>query len=214
MVKVLLQVSIGSLDSDTALKCASEAFLSGADAIEVSNTLLKRHGFNIVSEIRRVLPKVRIYVDTKTIEALEEELRLAYNSGADVISVSSLISEDYLLSALSYLRKYGLEISLDLSGVKDASQKILELSYLTPNYFYLKLKNTGSDLSASYRKIKELVRLSPAPIIIGGIREASMIGMLVRLGVSIVSIEVDRNNLNSLQELVKEARATLDIAFP
>jgi len=218
MAAPLLHVSIGSFEIQDAIKLANKAFLSGADVIEISNSLLKRHGYQIVSDIRKYIPKVKIYVDTKIIDNLEEESKMAYEAGADVISVHSSIDEDEILGELSYIRKLGLELSIDLTGVKDILGKILSISYLTPDYFYYKVPyQISKDLKNHpevFRIIKDLVRISSAPIIVAGLFNTEDYSLCVRLGVRALSIRINEENADRIEEIIRNLKQALEISFP
>src|SRR5579875_2127039 len=218
MTVPLLHASLTTLDREMAISLANKVFLSGADVIEISNTLLKRHGFEIVSDIRRILPKTKIYVDTKIIENIEEEGRLAYEAGADVISIHSSADEEEILGGISYVRKIGLELSLDLTGVKDIVNKIFAISYLTPDFFYYRIPSyIANDLSHHteiFRAIKDFVRMASAPVIIAGIKNPDDFSLCIRLGVRALSIRINETNLPEIEELIRSLKRAMEISFP
>jgi len=218
MAKPSLHVSLGVLDIDNCIKLATKAFLSGAEVIEISNSLLKKHGIYIISEIRRVLPKAKIYADTKIIDNIDDEGKIIYEAGADIFSIHASVDEEEVLNRLSYIRKLGLEFSLDLTGFKDVLSKVLSISYLTPDYFYYKIpENISKNISNHpeiFRIIKDLVRISSAPLIIAGLNDLQSYSICARLGVSSLSIPIDEKNINNIEELVKEFKKAIEISFP
>ncbi len=213
----LLQVYLETLDFEKAIEAANRAYLSGAEIIGISNILLKRYGVSIVSKIRSVMPKVKIYVDSKMIDNLEEECKMFYEAGADIISIHSSINEELILSSLAYIKRLGMEISLDLSGIKNVVERVLDLFYISPNYFYYKVleqqwKNPLL-LSSLFRLIKELTRITTAPLIIGGLKDLQHIVMCNQLGVRIFSLHINLDNFNKIEELIEEVRKALRISF-
>lgn len=122
------------------------------------------------------------------------------------------------MPALAYIRRLGLEVSLDISGSKDVVRNMLELSYVTPDYFYYKLpqnyQRDSSMLAATLRDIKDLIRISSASLIIAGVNDSQTFSMCARLGVQIVAIVIDNKNINRLIEFIEEAKKALQITFP
>ncbi len=217
IMKPVLQAFLEILDFENAIEAANRAYLSGAEMIGISNFLLKRYGLVLVSKIRSMLPKTRIYVDTKIIDNLEEESKMFYEAGADIISIHSSLNEEFILPSLASVKKLGMEISFDLSGIKNVIDKVLDLSYITPDYFYYKIPTRyledSLSLSSIFRIIKELTRIASAPLIVANLKNLQHIVMCNQLGVRIFSLSINLDNFNKIEEVLKEARKSLEISF-
>lgn len=88
MSKPLLQIALDSLNLETAVKTADNV-ASYVDIIEVGTILAFAEGMNAVSTLRKDHPKHILVCDMKTTDGGAILAKMAFEAGADWITVSA-----------------------------------------------------------------------------------------------------------------------------
>ena len=124
MSKVKLQVALDFLELPRALKVAEMAVKGGADYLEAGTPLIKSEGLNSVRTLRKMFPKHIIIADMKTMDAGRIEAESASKAGANVMTVSGTASFSTIKECVEAGKHYGIEVAVDLLGVKDVNDFI------------------------------------------------------------------------------------------
>jgi 3-hexulose-6-phosphate synthase and related proteins len=214
----LLQVAIDILDLERAVKIAKEAFLAGADIIEVGTPLIKKYGISAIKRIREELPRTKIFADMKIADSSEIELRLAMEAGADIVSVLASSDDNTIVDSIMFGKRNGIEICIDFIGVKDIIGRLMEIFYVNPDYIcyhipYDLSKKTQMNLANSVRIVKELVRISGTLVSVAGGLDHSTIPLFANAGASVLIVGRTVVNSKNIEEEVKKIKTILSQTF-
>ncbi|MEM4475540.1 MAG: orotidine 5'-phosphate decarboxylase / HUMPS family protein, partial [Fervidicoccaceae archaeon] len=122
----LLQVALDLTDRARALSLARAlADLEGV-IIELGTPLIKAHGVRIAIELRNESPETILLADTKTSDAGALEARLAFESGADVMTVLGAAGDATVAEAVRVAGELGGLVEVDLINVRDPIGRAVE----------------------------------------------------------------------------------------
>ncbi|MEV5367604.1 orotidine 5'-phosphate decarboxylase / HUMPS family protein, partial [Streptomyces cellulosae] len=92
---------------------------------------VKSVGIGAVSAIKAAHPDKLVFADLKTADAGELEATLAFEAGADLITVMGAADDDTVRGAVSAGRKYGKSVVADMIAVVDGRvERIREVAEL------------------------------------------------------------------------------------
>ncbi len=114
----LLQVALDFIELSPALAIAYLA-APEVDIIEVGTPLCKAEGMNAVRAIRKLCPDKIILADMKAPDTGGVEAKLAFEAGADWMTVIGGAPLATVQAALDEARRQGKEILMELTGVRD-----------------------------------------------------------------------------------------------
>lgn len=117
-VVVELQVALDVLDLPSALTLANQV-AEHVDILELGTPLVKSAGIGAVSAIKAAFPEKLVFVDLKTADAGELEAALAFEAGADLVTVMGAADDDTVKGAVAAGRKYGKQVVADMITVVD-----------------------------------------------------------------------------------------------
>ncbi|HDD68934.1 MAG TPA: 3-hexulose-6-phosphate synthase [Candidatus Korarchaeota archaeon] len=185
---VKLQLALDLVDLDKALKVAEKA-ADVVDFLEAGTPLIKSEGVRCVRALKEIFPRKKVVADMKTMDTGYLEAEMAAKAGADIVSILGAAPTSTILGALEARKDYGIEVMVDLIGVKDKIQKATELEEMGVDYLIV---HTGIDEQRSgktpfhdLRQISKLVSVKLA--VAGGIRPEN-IPMLRGIGVDVVIV--------------------------
>jgi 3-hexulose-6-phosphate synthase len=161
---------------------------AGADVIEVGTPLIKSHGVQAVRELRRALPDAVILADMKTVDAGYLEARLAFDSGADIVTVLGISDDATIANAVRAARESGGYVEADLMLHPNPVGRAEDLRNLGVNIVGVhigvdsqrRLRITAESLHGLVRKI---VRAFQGPVSVAGGLAPGKLRILVELGV-------------------------------
>ncbi|QRP45738.1 3-hexulose-6-phosphate synthase [Amycolatopsis sp. FDAARGOS 1241] len=113
-----LQVALDVLDLPAALTLANQV-AEHVDILELGTPLVKSAGISAVSAIKAAHPDKLVFVDLKTADAGELEAALAFEAGADLVTVMGAADDDTVRGAVAAGRKYGKQVVADMITVVD-----------------------------------------------------------------------------------------------
>ncbi len=138
---VLLQIALDFLSLSKALKVAS-ATRDYVDFIEAGTPLIKSEGIKVVDTLRKNFQEKQIFADLKIMDAGALEAGMAFNAGADMISVCAQASIETIREAIEETRKWNKKVMIDLIGSRDWLLRAKELKRLSLDYLCI---HTGLD---------------------------------------------------------------------
>ncbi|MCX7793558.1 MAG: orotidine 5'-phosphate decarboxylase [Thermodesulfovibrionales bacterium] len=186
----LLQLAIDLVSPKKALEIARSAE-KYFDILEAGTPLIKSSGIEIVKRLKEEFPKKIIFADLKIMDAGALEASIAFDAGADMISVCGQASIETVREAISETRRRSKKVIVDLIGAKDMIKLAGELKYLMPDFFcihtgldeqrkgrrpsefldeYARLINYPYSIAGGIKPddIKDLIRFRPDIIVVGG----------------------------------------------
>ncbi len=136
-----LQLSLDMLDLKEALACLEET-QNSVDIIEVGTPLALSCGVRAISAIKDQYPGKEILADFKIMDGGNFEASLAFEAGADIVTVLGVASENTIAGAISAARKCQKSIMVDLIGIVEIRSRIVLMEKIGAGYACL---HTGVD---------------------------------------------------------------------
>ncbi len=164
-----MQIALDLIQADVALEIA-QRIASKVDILEIGTPLLKAVGVRIITDFKAKFPDKLILADTKTMDVGALEARLAFNAGADMMTVCAAAPLETIQSATSEAQRWHKDVVVDFIGVKDKRTRALEIVPLSPAYFNL---HTAIDVQKtfgkSFRELAEFRDFQIPLVVAGGI---------------------------------------------
>ncbi|ONI61184.1 3-hexulose-6-phosphate synthase [Okibacterium fritillariae] len=121
-----LQFAMDTLTTDAALELAAAA-APHVDIIELGTPLIKSAGLSAITAIKDAHPDKIVFADLKTMDAGELEADIAFQAGADLVTVLGVAGDSTIVGAVKAATKHGKGIVVDLIGVPDKSARAKEV---------------------------------------------------------------------------------------
>ncbi|AGA79748.1 3-hexulose-6-phosphate synthase [Echinicola vietnamensis] len=183
-----LQVAIDLLKTADAIALATKV-APYIDIIELGTPLIKSEGLSVITAMKEAFPDKKVFADFKTADAGALEAEMAFQAGADYITILGATGDATISGAVEAAKKYNRAVVVDTIGVKDRVKRAQEVIKLGVEFVEL---HAGLDEQAD-----------PGYSIQVLIDEASRAGVPVSIagGVNLKSIEA-----------VKKSGATVAVA--
>lgn len=136
-----LQVALDFLRTDDALNVAA-VIQDYVDIIEAGTPLIKSEGIRVVETIKKRFQVKQIFADLKIMDAGALEATMAFEAGADIISVCAQASLETIAGAVEETRRENKKVVIDLIGSRDWLLSSKETKHLSPDLFCI---HTGLD---------------------------------------------------------------------
>ena len=167
----LLQVALDFLHIDDALKVASVT-QKYVDIIEAGTPLIKSEGIRAEETLKKTFLDKQIFADLKIMDAGALEAKMAFDAGADMISVCVQASVETIAGAVEETRRKNKKIVIDLIGSRNWLLSSQETKHFSPDFFCI---HTALDEQRRGKKpfgvLENFVREMDLPFCIaGGIR--------------------------------------------
>ena len=181
-----LQVALDVLDLPAALTLANQVS-EHVDILELGTPLVKSAGIGAVSAIKAAHPDKLVFVDLKTADAGELEAALAFEAGADLVTVMGAADDDTVRGAVAAGRKYGKQVVADMITVVDGRvARIREVAKLGVSFVEI---HAGLDEQArpgySIDTLLDDGRLAGVPFSIAGGIKADTIASVREAGAAV-----------------------------
>ncbi len=124
-----LQVAIDLLSTADALKLLQKV-APYVDVIELGTPLIKQQGLSVVTNVKAAYPDKLVFADMKTMDAGELEANLAFEAGADIMTVLASAGDSTIAGAVKAGKAHGKFVVADMIGVADKATRLQELKAL------------------------------------------------------------------------------------
>jgi 3-hexulose-6-phosphate synthase len=121
----LLQVALDYISLPKALVMASQV-APEVDIIEIGTPLCKAAGLDAIRAVREICPDKLVLADFKTPDVGGLEATMAFDAGADMMTVIGGATLATVEQALAVGRERGKEILMELTGVRDILERAVE----------------------------------------------------------------------------------------
>lgn len=125
MATPLLQIALDYISLPKALVMAS-LVAPEVDIIEIGTPLCKAAGLEAIRSVREICPDKLILADLKTPDVGGLEATMAFDAGADMMTVIGGAAMATVEQALGVARKRGKEMLMELTGVRDILARATE----------------------------------------------------------------------------------------
>ncbi|GHD10807.1 3-hexulose-6-phosphate synthase [Zhihengliuella salsuginis] len=124
-----LQVAIDLLTTDDALALAAKV-APHVDIIELGTPLIKSEGLGVIRAIKDAHPDKIVFADLKTADAGALEAQIAFEAGADLVTVLGTADDSTISGAVQAAEAAGKGVVVDLIGVGDKTARARTVSAL------------------------------------------------------------------------------------
>ena len=124
-----LQVAIDLLSTDAALELAGKV-APYVDIIELGTPLIKSEGLSVIRAVKDAHPDKTVFADLKTADAGALEAQIAFDAGADLVTVLGTADDSTISGAVSVAKDKGKGVVVDLIGVADKAARAREVHAL------------------------------------------------------------------------------------
>jgi len=124
----VLQVALDFTDLQIATRVAEYAIEGGADWLECGTPLIKSLGVKAVRVLKSRFRNTPIVADMKTMDTGRLESELAFNAGADVVSVLGVADDSTIREAVKVAREYDRFIMVDLINHPHPTRRAKQLT--------------------------------------------------------------------------------------
>ena len=100
-----------------------EAAAPYVDIVEIGTPLVLREGARAIEQIKTAYPDLPLLADFKIMDAGEEEAAIAFESGADIVTVMGMTQNSTITGAVMAARRYDGKIMVDLMSVSDSVRR-------------------------------------------------------------------------------------------
>lgn len=183
---VKLQLALDVLNLEEAIRI-SEQIADYVDIIELGTPLIKEESAaESIMVMKKLFYDKLILADFKTMETGRIEAGIAFDAGADIMTVCGTAEDNTIRESISKARKVNRKIMVDLIGAQDKLKRALEIEKLNPDYICAHL-SIGKNES-SLEELKELKEKIKIPIAVAGGITGSNISSILKLDPSIIII--------------------------
>ncbi len=149
-----LQLALdGDIDHSFAVLQAARPYI---DIAEIGTPLVYREGIAAVRRLRSAFPDITLLADFKIMDAGEEEARIAFGAGSDIVTVLGVAQDETLRGALEASRRLDRQVMVDLIGIPDPAARAPALLAMGCHYLCV---HTAYDLRASQSPLEHLQQL-------------------------------------------------------
>lgn len=166
-----LQLALDFVEVDEALKIISEV-ADIIDIVELGTPFILREGIQAVHDLRRAFPSITLLADLKIMDAGEHEANLAFQAGADIVTVLGVAHDVTIQATLSAASRCGGEVMVDMIEVQGLETRGAEVDRMGVHYVCVHTafdRGTGGRHSLADLAILRQVLQHAQPAIAGGI---------------------------------------------
>ena len=209
-----VQVALDVTNIDSALRIASAATSAGIRWVEAGTPLIKSQGSRAITALKQKFSEAIVVADMKTLDAGAMEAGIAFEAGADIMSVSGLAHQQTISDAVSTGKRYSRRVMADL---------LMSTSYVKRAKFLQRLgvnivcAHTGIDVQKLHGRVRpavslrNLVRAVKVPVAVAGGVNPTIAAQLVSLGVKIIIvggwITQSKNPLEASKQILESIHA-------
>jgi 3-hexulose-6-phosphate synthase/6-phospho-3-hexuloisomerase len=185
----VLQVALDFVDLHRALRVAEEAVEGGADWLEAGTPLIKSEGLNAVRQLHEAFPALYIVADMKTMDAGRLEMEAAAKAGARSAIVLGVASDSTVKECIAAGRNYGLDVGVDLLGVKDYVTRAREVESWGASYVSIHVPIDDQMKGVSpFTRLREVAGQVKIPVAVAGGLNSENAPEAVRAGARIIIV--------------------------
>src|SRR2546427_10061940 len=152
----IVQVALDLIRMEDALGIAGAAQRAGVKWVGAGTPFIKSEGMRSVRELKRALPADVVLADMKTLDAGAIETEIAFEAGADIVSISGLAHDSTIKDSARVRDRYAGRLMVDLLMTSSPVLRAREVERLGADIICL---HTGVDAQKSMRS---KLKLSPA----------------------------------------------------
>lgn len=191
IMKSKLQIALDDITLEEALELLAKV-KNDIDIVEVGTPFMMKYGMHAVSTIKTDFPELQVLCDAKIMDAGGYEAKLAFEAGADYVTVLGVTDDLTIKDCVSAAKKAGAKIMVDMICVNNLKDRINTIENLGVDVIavhtgvdqqeagrtplddlkemrqYVKKAQLAVAGGISYDTIEEYMKYHPEIIIVGG----------------------------------------------
>lgn len=128
-----LQLALDDFGLPEAIEVADKA-KDYIDIIEIGTPFVIDCGMEAVRQIAQHFPDKEVLADEKIMDGGYHEAALAFEAGAEYVTVLAVTSDKTIEGCVKAAKDYGKQVVVDMIGVKDLPPRVAELEQLGVDY--------------------------------------------------------------------------------
>lgn len=145
------------------------------DIAEAGTPFIIREGIGAVREMKQAFPHLEILVDLKIMDAGEQEAAMAFEAGADIITVLGVSGDETIAAAVKQAQKYGRKVMADMIGAWHISKRASAIERLGVDYICVHTafdrRHTGQNPLEELRQLRQEISNAKAAVAGGIVKE-------------------------------------------
>lgn len=134
----------------------------GIDIVEMGTPFVIQEGIQVIREIKKEFPALKVSADLKIMDAGDHESRMAFEVGADIVTVLGVAHNATIIASVEQAKKFGASIMIDMIGVADIESRTREIDGLGIHYICVHtafdIQGAGKNSLEELQKVKKIVR--------------------------------------------------------
>lgn len=175
-----LQIAFDCLELSKALEVAEEV-KDYCDIMEVGTPLIKSEGIKAVTAFKQKFPGKIIVADTKIADAGKIESNLAFDAGADIVTVMSCAAEQTKLKIFETAKEKNKKIMIDLLGAPDTTIAATCEENQLADYLCFHKSTDTYGVATSMDEYARLKKVAKKPIVVAGRITLESIELILKL---------------------------------
>lgn len=175
-----LQLSLDMVTLEEAMRYLEEVDGS-IDIIEIGTPFIIQDGLRAVREIRKAFPRHTILADLKIMDAGEHEAKMAFDAGADIVTVLGVSDDTTVKGAVRAARTCGKAVMADMICVGDIAGRAIEIEGFGADYVCVHtafdIQSEENNPLAELRIIKKVLKRAKIAVA-GGIKQETLGGIV------------------------------------
>lgn len=142
-----LQIALDDITLENALKLLEKVH-GDIDIVEVGTPFMMEYGMEAVRKIKTTFSDVEVLCDAKIMDAGSYEAQLAFDAGADYVTVLGVTDDLTIVDCMAAAKKAGRKIMVDMICVQNLPERIAKIESLGVDVIAV---HTGVDQQAAGR---------------------------------------------------------------
>jgi 3-hexulose-6-phosphate synthase len=207
---MLLQLAVDCFTLEEAVGIVREVG-DLVDIVEAGTPLILREGVRAIEALRSLSPDLRILADMKIVDGAEYESRLAFDAGADIVTVLAAAEDKTIRLVIETASKLGREVMADMIGIRNLGKRAKQIEALGADYLCVhRATDLLSDDSTPPQELREVkLTVRHAKIAVAGGVNARTLGPIVREGPDVVIVGNFITKSSNLRTAALQTRALL-----
>ena len=124
------------------------------DIVEIGTPFIIKEGVSVIAEIKHAYPSLEVLADVKIMDAGDHEARLAYDAGADIVTVLGAAADVTIQKVARTAREYQKKVMVDMIAVENIDQRAIQIDKIGVDYICVHTASDVQDLGE--RPLEEL----------------------------------------------------------
>lgn len=210
MIKLQLALDFKKLDDAISI---AEKTKNSIDFMEAGTPLIKSEGIRAVRTLKDKCPDKIIVADMKTMDTGLFEAEIAYEAGADIVSVLGAADRETIKGVVEAAKKHNKMMMVDSIGIDDIEGLVAKVKGLGIDYLVIHSgidqQNAGRSPFTDLEKLKDL-ELDAKLALVGGLNAESLKKLSSYPNVELVMVGGAITKADDPTKAAEEIRDVLD----